>query len=41
MTPNKPNIFSPNNKLTRRRRSFSEYPEIGLNLQCSVSKKKK
>ncbi|XP_015367708.1 PREDICTED: transcriptional activator Myb isoform X2 [Diuraphis noxia] len=35
ISPNKPNIFSPNNKLTRRRRSFSEYPEIGLNLQCS------
>ncbi|KAL4121494.1 hypothetical protein QTP88_013996 [Uroleucon formosanum] len=35
VTPNKSNIFSPNNKITRRRRSFSEYPEIGLNLQCS------
>ncbi|KAL4121491.1 hypothetical protein QTP88_013996 [Uroleucon formosanum] len=36
VTPNKSNIFSPNNKITRRRRSFSEYPEIGLNLQCST-----
>ncbi|XP_016663428.1 transcription factor MYB3R-3 isoform X5 [Acyrthosiphon pisum] len=36
VTPNKSNIFSPNNKVTRRRRSFSEYPEIGLNLQCST-----
>ncbi|XP_060866891.1 transcriptional activator Myb isoform X3 [Metopolophium dirhodum] len=35
VTPNKSNIFSPNNKVTRRRRSFSEYPEVGLNLQCS------
>ncbi|XP_022180403.1 transcriptional activator Myb isoform X3 [Myzus persicae] len=35
ISPNKPNLFSPNNKVTRRRRSFSEYPEIGLNLQCS------
>ncbi|XP_060866893.1 transcriptional activator Myb isoform X5 [Metopolophium dirhodum] len=36
VTPNKSNIFSPNNKVTRRRRSFSEYPEVGLNLQCST-----
>ncbi|XP_026810655.1 transcriptional activator Myb isoform X3 [Rhopalosiphum maidis] len=35
VTPNKPNLYSPTNKVTRRRRSFSEYPEIGLNLQCS------
>ncbi|XP_060837801.1 transcriptional activator Myb isoform X5 [Rhopalosiphum padi] len=35
VTPNKPNLYSPTNKVTRRRRSFSEYSEIGLNLQCS------
>ncbi|XP_025203906.1 transcriptional activator Myb isoform X2 [Melanaphis sacchari] len=29
VTPNKSNLFSPSNKVTRRRRSFSEYPEIG------------
>lgn len=40
VTPNKPNLFSPNNKVTRRRRSFSVYPEIGSNLQCTVSEKK-
>ncbi|XP_025425733.1 transcriptional activator Myb isoform X3 [Sipha flava] len=34
-SPNKPNSFSPNNKVHRRRRSFSEYPEIGLNIQCN------
>lgn len=39
VSPNKPNPFSPNNKVNRRRRSFSEYPEIGLNLQCNVSVK--
>lgn len=36
VTPNKLDLFSPSNKVTRRRRSFSEYPEIGLNLQCST-----
>ncbi|VVC28597.1 Hypothetical protein CINCED_3A006387 [Cinara cedri] len=34
-SPNKTSIFSPNNRVSRRRRSFSEYPEIGMNLQCS------
>lgn len=41
VTPNKFNPFSPNSKVHRRRRSFSEYPEIGLNIQCNVSNKKK
>ncbi|XP_050524850.1 myb protein isoform X3 [Daktulosphaira vitifoliae] len=33
-SPNKQNLYSPS-KLNRRRRSFSEYPEIGMNIQCN------
>ncbi|XP_050440569.1 transcriptional activator Myb isoform X3 [Adelges cooleyi] len=34
-TPNKQSQFSPNSKLNKRRRSFSDYPEIGMNIQCN------
>ncbi|XP_025203908.1 transcriptional activator Myb isoform X4 [Melanaphis sacchari] len=37
VTPNKSNLFSPSNKVTRRRRSFSEYPEIGSTILSGLS----